>query len=378
MIEKLRAWWGHWQGLDGSLVGASAAEVLARSGWARSGGGCAPYLTLFARAGIGREAVDEAVAGLGIHELPSVRGCVYVLPKEHFALGLRVGDSAPLGEVANAAKLGVTDKEIDELADAVVAALDAAGKPLDPKDLKTATGDLARGLGEQGRKRGLSSTMPLALGLLQAQGRIRRVPAKGRLDQQRFGYVPWDEDPSKLAKDEARTELARLYFHWAGPASMRHFRWFSAFNAANAKQAVEPLGLKAVEGTDLLMLPEDKEEFDAYVRPKRPSYALVAAIDGIHLLHRDLRRLVEPRPLLEGADPESFVIVDRGEIVGAWEYDFAASEIVYQAFVAEDAQLRKAIKETEAYVRDQLGDARSYSLDSPESRRPRLEVLRAG
>ncbi len=112
------------------------------------------------------------------------------------------------------------------------------------------------------------------------------------------------------------------------------------------------------------------------MRPKQPSYALVAAIDGIHLLHRDLRRLVEPRPLLEGADPESFVIVDRGEIVGVWEYDVARSEIVYRAFVAETAKLRKAIKETEAYVRDQLGDARNYSLDSPESRQPRLDAMR--
>jgi hypothetical protein len=257
----------------------------------------------------------------------------------------------------------------------VVRALEQAGEPLDPKAIKAATGDRARSLGEQGRRRGLSSTMPLALGLLQAQGRIRRVPVNGRLDQQRFGYVPWDVDPTTLDKDEARTELARLYFRWAGPASMKHFRWFSAFSAVNAKQAVEPLGLVPVDGTDLLMLPEDRAAFDAFERPKRPSYALLAAIDGLHLLHRDLRRLVEPRPLLDGADPDSFLIVDRGEIVGVWEFD---GEIVYKAFVEEDAQLRKAIKETEAYVRDQLGDARSYSLDSPESRKPRLDAIRNG
>ena len=375
MIEKLRAWWAHRQGLDGSLQGASAAEVLAATGWARSGGGCAPYLTLFARAGIGREEVDKAVAEQEVHELPSVRGCVYVLPKEHYALGLRVGDSAPLGDIANAAKLGVTEREVDDLADAVVAALDEAARPLDPKAIKTATGDLSRSLGDEGRKRGLSSTLPLALGLLQAQGRIRRVPVNGRLDQQRFGYVPWNVDPTTLAKDEARTELARLYFRWAGPASMNHFRWFSAFSATKAKQAVEPLDLQPVDGTELLMLPEDKAAFDAYERPKQPSYALVAAIDGLHLLHRDLRRLVEPKPLLEGADPDSFLIVDRGAIVGVWEYD---GEIVYKAFVDEDAKLRKAIKRTEAYVRDQLGDARSYSLDSPESRKPRLEAIRNG
>ncbi len=49
---KLRAWWSHRQGLDGSLDGKSAAEVLERAGWARSVGGVGPYLTLFARAGI--------------------------------------------------------------------------------------------------------------------------------------------------------------------------------------------------------------------------------------------------------------------------------------------------------------------------------------
>ena len=35
-IEKLRAWWWTKQGLDGSLGKASAAEVLAKTGWARS------------------------------------------------------------------------------------------------------------------------------------------------------------------------------------------------------------------------------------------------------------------------------------------------------------------------------------------------------
>ena len=31
---KLRAWWWQRQGLDGSLAGQPAAEVLERSGWA--------------------------------------------------------------------------------------------------------------------------------------------------------------------------------------------------------------------------------------------------------------------------------------------------------------------------------------------------------
>ena len=38
-IALLRAWWAHKQGLDESLAGKSAAEVLAKTGWARSASG---------------------------------------------------------------------------------------------------------------------------------------------------------------------------------------------------------------------------------------------------------------------------------------------------------------------------------------------------
>src|SRR5688572_15721253 len=87
----IRAWWSHKQGLDGSLEGATPAAVLNRSGWARSVGGAGPYLSLHARAGTSREEADRAVKELQIHELPSARGCTYVVPADDFALALKVG-----------------------------------------------------------------------------------------------------------------------------------------------------------------------------------------------------------------------------------------------------------------------------------------------
>src|SRR6476659_7271849 len=128
--RKLRAWWSHQQGLDGRLMGASAQEVLAETGWARSVGGAGPYLTLFSRAGLSREEADKALAVREIHELPSARGCTYVLPATDFALGLKVGQPFSGGELKVAEKLGVTAKEIDQLCAAVVDAL--AKGPLDP------------------------------------------------------------------------------------------------------------------------------------------------------------------------------------------------------------------------------------------------------
>ncbi|WP_327355405.1 DNA glycosylase AlkZ-like family protein [Streptomyces sp. NBC_01304] len=399
-IERLRAWWAHRQGLDGTLQGADCADVLARTGWARSVGGSAPYLGLRARCGAGREEVDAAVAALVIHELPSARGCTYVLPAQDFALGLTVGAGVPEAELRSAEKhLGVTRDEVDELCAAVTGALGDSDVPLDPRKIKATTGDAVRSLGEAGKKRGLSSTLPLALGLLQARGAIRRVPVDGRLDQQRYGYVRWGldsedtskiEDTGKLTPESARAELARRYFAWAGPASMAHFRWFSGVTAAAAKAATA--GLDLVDVGDGLLLPAAlQDDFAAYRTPKKPSYALVAGIDGMHLLHRDFAsRLLDPadaariapdtkgrKTLGQLADSPSHMIVDRGRLVGLWEYDVDAGEIVWEAWVTPDAALRKAVTTTEAFVRDELGDARSFSLDSPSSRSPRIAELRA-
>lgn len=385
-IARLRAWWAHRQGLDGTLRGASAAEVLARTGWARSVGGSAPYLGLFARAGLRRATVDADVARLAIHELPSARGCTYVLPAADFALGLAVGAGAPQGEIAAAEKhLGVTRAEIEELNAAVLHALESAATPLDPAALRAEVGPAARNLGEAGKKRGVSTTLPLSLGLLQSRGEIRRVPVNGRLDQQRYGYVRWEPAPEPSTMDE---ELARRYFAWAAPASLKHFRWFSGRTVAAAKKAVEALELVPLDGSDLLLPKELLADFEAFSPPSDPSYALVAGIDGIHLLHREMSRLLDPadagRPVPGGkstlgaeADPPCHLIVDRGRIAGLWEFDPDRGEIVYQSFVGEDDALRQAVAETEEFIRADLGDARSFSLDSPKSRAPRLAGLRA-
>ncbi|MFI5529068.1 DNA glycosylase AlkZ-like family protein [Kitasatospora sp. NPDC051853] len=384
-IEKLRAWWAHRQWLDGAHTGATPAEVLTATGWARSVGGAAPYLGLFARAGLGREAVDGAVAALEVHELPSARGCAYLLPAADFALGLAAGAGAPEGELAAAEKhLGVTRHEIEKLCLAISQLLTREG-PSEPSAIRSGVGDASRSLGEAGRKRGQSTTLPLALGLLQARGLIRRVPLNGRLDQQRYAYAAWDQPVVGSA-----AELAERYFSWAAPASVKHFRWFSGFTAATAKAALAPLDLTPLPGTDLLLPTELAEEFREFAVPADPYPTLLAGIDGIHLLHRDLPRLLDPadaarpsptakdgRGFGTEADPQSHLVLDRGRIVGLWEYDPEREEIVHQLFVPADEPLREAVDRTERFIREQLGDARGFGLDSPKSRAPRIAALRA-
>jgi hypothetical protein len=389
--DVLRAWRWHRQGLDGSLRGAAPADILSRTGWARSVGGAGPYLGLFARGRCGRAAIDEAVARLDIHELPAARGCTYVLPAADYALGLRAGAGFQ-SDLKTALRLGVTEREIDRLCAGVLAALD--GGPLDPEQIRAAVGDLARNLGPEGAKKGVGTTLPVALGRLQAEGEIRRVPVNGRLDQQRYRYARWSPSPLRGADrsaEETATELARRYFRWIGPAALAELRWFSALGARAAKTAIEPLGLVPFEsGSELLMFPDDLASLRRFRPPSKPQIALVSSLDGITLLRRDLAGLLDEEdrarevaadgvraPLGSLPDPPHHLILDRGRVVGLWEYDPDAGEIVWASFVPADRALRAAVEETEAFVRDELGDARSFSLDSPKSRTPRIAALRA-
>jgi hypothetical protein len=389
--SRLRAWWWRRQGLDGSLRGRTAAEVLDRSGWARSVGGVGPYLTLFSRARIRREEADKAVARLEIHELPTARNCTYVVPASDFAIGLKVGQDFANGDMKTAAKLGVTEKEIAKLCAAVLNALEQG--PLDPEGIRAATGNASRSLGEEGKKKGISTTLPLALTRLQAEGEIRRVPVNGRLDQQRYQYTLWKDNPLASFKDsmqDAFTQLARRFFRWAGPATAAEFQWFSGLGARAAREALEPLGLlEAESGGNRLLLPDDVEAFRTFEAPAGPQYALVAGLDAITSLRRDVKSLLDPsdydRKVLNDkteatagrlVDLPNHAILDRGRVVGLWEYDPETQSIVYMTFGVKDKALDAVISETETYVREQLGDARHFSLDSPKSRASRIQWLR--
>jgi hypothetical protein len=392
--DKLRSWWSHCQGLDGGLAGEPPAKVLERSGWARSIGGAGPYLGFRARNGAGREAIDGAIAALEIHELPSARGCTYVVPASAFALALKLSQGfGPEAEMRVARKLGVTDAEVDRLCEAVLAALRHA--PLAPDELRAATGGAARGLGDEGKKKGITTTLPLALGRLQSAGEIRRIPTNGRLDQQRYRYTLWQPNPLagfRLTPEECNAELARLFFSWAAPASLADFQAFAALGVKAAKAAAEPLRLTPLAAGDERLLPPDQlRELDAFAPSKAPRYALVSCLDGILLHRRGLQGLLAPEdwtrmaagdrgPVEVGGltDLPNHAILDRGRLIGLWEYDPEASAIAWTCFVRPDAALREQVGAAEQFIRDELGDMRSFSLDSPKSRQPRLDQLRSG
>lgn len=387
--ERLRAWSWHRQGLDGSLAGCTAEQVFARAGWARSVGGANPYLTLFARAGLGREQVDGEVLAQRILELPTARGCTYVLGSDDFGWALRLGRDAAEAGFKVLGRLGVDRGEITLLEEQVLHVLAEAGVPMDPRQLKEELGDTVRNLGEEGKKKGAATTLPTALGILQADGRIRRVPANGRLDQQRYAYEPWGLQPSTLGDDEVRAQLIRRYLGWTGGASFKQSQWFTGFTVAQSKTALAAAGAvevpTAAGGDPLWMLPDDVELLAAFEEPAEEQIQLLAGTDSLVLLRRNAAELLAGAdhskaalaPLALQADLPDHPIVDRGRIIGLWQYDPGREGIAAWVFGTATPAVTRRIAEVEDWIREDLGDFRAFSLDSPASRQIRIDALRA-
>lgn len=382
-----RAWSWHKQGLDGSLAGSSAADVLGKTGWARSIGGANPYLTLFARAGIRREEADADMAALRIHELPTARGCTYVLGADDFAWALTLGQSAAESTAKVLDRLGVDRQEVRDLAEQVLELLQDSTAPLDPKVLRDTLGSAVRSLGEEGKKKGASTTLPTALGLLQADGRIRRVPVNGRLDVQRYAYTAWGLPAPDQSPDAARAKLMENYLRWTGGATLKQTQWFTAFTVAQTKAAlaaVNAVEAHTVDPDGLWMLPEDAEAAATFTAPQDEQIQLLAGSDGLFLLRRNSAEHVaeEDRGLVVGkeklsltADLPDHPIVDRGRIIGLWQYDPGKERLAHWTFKSPSKAVKDKVQEVEDWIREDLGDFRSFSLDSPASRQKRIDAL---
>jgi hypothetical protein len=139
------------------------------------------------------------------------------------------------------------------------------------------------------------------------------------------------------------------------------------------------------------MFADDREKLLRFKVPASEQYALVSSLDAISALRRDVKGLLDARDwdreifadkstkaAASLSDLPNHAILDRGRLVGLWEYDLNTQSIVWASFGIKDKALEQAVDRTERYVREQLGDARSFSLDSPKSRISRIDALRKG
>jgi hypothetical protein len=145
----------------------------------------------------------------------------------------------------------------------------------------------------------------------------------------------------------------------------------------------------AEAGSKRLLLVEDVEALHRFKLSKETLYALVGPLDSMVLLRRDLSQLMSPDTAKQKvyaekgycdmggmSDLPSNAILKNGEVVGLWEYDPASAAIAWMPFSKPDTAMKQAVAQMEAFVRDQLGDSRSFSLDSPNSRIPKINALR--
>ncbi len=391
-VSKIQAYLAHRQGLL-EFSSASNREVLQKVGWVRSVGGHNVYMTLFSRNG-SRKGATEADAKAGeIYEFASARGCTYFLPKDDFQCGIKCGqgfnDASSIRTAKN--KLGFTDDDLVKLKAGILDAL--MGGALDTNGIKKVLGDLVINFGEAGKKVGQTTSLSLGLLSLQAEGQIRRVPNEWRLESQSYSYELFKDGPDvddAYSKDEAYADLAEKFWSWIGLASLAHFQWFSGLGVGASKLAVAGLGLVEVPGTDLLATPHDLDDFESFQTPSEAVYRLISNLDGLFLHRRDVQTFVNPEDrdrqvpmekgagaLLKAQDLHNHAIIDRGRIIGLWEYEVSSQSVVYALFVPMNAALKAEIERTEAFIRDELGDFRCFSLDSPKSRQASIDALRA-
>lgn len=149
-----------------------------------------------------------------------------------------------------------------------------------------------------------------------------------------------------------------------------------------------------LDDAGLLATAETRKALADFTIPADSQVNLIGWLYSLVLLRRDLDGVTEAddrmHPLLAPArgtqaggslsDLPNQGIVDRGRFIGLWDYDPEDEEVVWSPITDLTAAQRKAtlaaVERTTAYVRDDLGDNRGMSLDSPKSRQPRLSALR--
>jgi hypothetical protein len=402
-LAQARALWWQKQAIGDAVREGPLAQVIGATGWLRTLGGADVYLAARARRpGLGRAELDEAVAAGALRVVPAARGCIYLVP------AAVVGDLMRLNAEGwrrstekDLAKAGSSMKVVEGLARKVEGALD---RPLTTDALRKALpAGAIPSFGEAGKKAGLSSPLPLALRLLELEGRVERTLEGGRLDTDRY---LWRRAPAAGAKAAAGSAgapidtLARAFLGLAGPATLAQLAAWSGRAQRELAPALERLGAAAVtvEGLGAAwVLPGDLAALREAPPPR--GIALLAFEDN-YLAPHGLGVVTDPRhhalevQLWGDAQPGAIgsarhvlsrtINVD-GLVAGFWEVDPRTGGAAWMTFdPAPRALARRLDDETAAaaqFLLRELGHARVFTLDTMElvqDRADRIAKLRDG
>jgi hypothetical protein len=403
-LARARAHWLEKQGL-GAPIGGAPEEVVAATGWPRTLGGADVYLAVKARVpGLSRKTLDEAVEASRLQVIPAVRSCIYLVPRAEVPLVLKVAEEQYRKRTEREMqKLGVDDKELAALGAEVIKALRPG--PMAPDALRAALPEGAvRNLGDKGRKLGVASPLPAALRYLEFEGKVERTLAGGRLDSERYDWRLPASNPfagAKVPADavERNAAIARRFFRSAGPATVNELCNWAGQAQKDARDAMARLPLVPVTIDDFngeaFVLEEDLPLLRAPA-PDRKNLSFLPFEDNFIVLHGGPRQFVDPRhhgrsipvwgttrgtTLGEATHMSMRALVEGDHIAGLWEYDPDAKQVVFGTFEPLPPARRKAAEqqaeELGRFLREELGHAKSFVLDTESALRERARLVKA-
>jgi hypothetical protein len=337
----------------------SIGEIVSRTGWMHSAGGTGPYLSLRARKpSLTRQQVDDAVyRRFEVVELPAVRDSMMLVPREDIGLALAAGQRSFTERILKFPNVDRLADRIEKTLGDGVRSADALCDELPPR--------LITNLGEAGKKLGFSSTLPIALRLLQVQGRVLRLAEDFRLDARRYFYRRWPESLHIEAppKDLDRA-LADRFLSWAAPSTPDDFAFWSGLTKTAAKKLLSGAPPPPAATRKAVMLLPFRDNYFALHRD------LTVFAKGIMLLGMSNK----PAPIEKLTSLHHNAIVANGELRGIWEFDKEAEKIVWTTF-RKTPGAEKAVEETEEFIREELGDHKYYALDHGRTRELRLAFI---
>jgi hypothetical protein len=260
-----------------------------------------------------------------------------------------------------------------------------------------------RSLGEKGKKVGMSSVLPTALRDLEFRGVIERTLEEGKLDTERYVWRTANPDGGwdvVHVPDDAVgrwAELARIFLGYAGPARVEDFAEWTGLPLRDARAGLEQArpARVAVEGfaDEAFVLEEDAA---ALRRPAEPSrrVAMLSFEDNFLVAHGGPRWVVDPAhwatpiqvwggtkggTLGDARHVQTRTVTIGDELAGIWEMDPDAGKVLWAPFraVAKEAraEVEKLAEETASFLKEEIGHARSFSLDTEESVRERAKEV---
>ena len=392
---QVRKFWTVRHGL-GRPVAKRPDAVVAKSGWLRTLGGIDAYLGLRARCpGVTRKTIDGAIAKGRLRVVPAVRGCIYLVPEAQVPpLMALAGSLARPRTERDLDKAGATWKEVHATADAIAEVLADGAKTTDEVRAALPKGAV-RSLGAKGKRVGLSSVLPVALRELEFDGRVQRQLVGNALDTERY---TWALSPNAETAEANIAEVVTMVLSFAGPMTVKELSTFVGVPQRDIKQALEDMDATTVEveGWSAPGFIGKKDARSIGDASLEPGWRLLPYQDTLLSMHGGPAPFVAP----EHHDLKVKVWGGRGgpvalrdanhlghrplmygdALVGFWEWDPDSERVVVGTLDAPPRGTKKALADeaaaVSAFIRDELGHGRAFSLDTDDGLRERAAWVR--